>query len=285
MTQGCATRSADRRSADRSSASPGPDAGGGGGVVRSTYGSHPSQAADLHLPAGTSGELAVVVVIHGGYWLEPYDRSLGTPLAADLAAAGVAAFNIDYRRIGEGDYPATLLDVAAAIDSLADLNPRLDVSRVAAVGHSAGGQLAIWAASRSSLPDGAPGAGPRVRLRGAVSQAGVLDLVRGAEDELGSGAVARLLGGSPAQVPERYAVASPWALVPIGVPVVAVHGTADDIVPLEQSRRYVARAVRAGDSARLVEVAGADHFAMIDVGTESWAVCRREVLALLETAG
>ena len=252
-------------------------------VTTVSYGSHRSQSADLHLPADVPGPLPVVVVIHGGYWSAPYDRQLGHPLAVDLAGAGVAALNIDYRRIGEGDYPATLLDVAAVIDAIPHLHPRLDPSRVVAMGHSAGGQLAVWAASRASLPDGAPGAEPRVNLRGALSQAGVLDLVDAADRQLGSGAVARLLGGSPVQVPQRYRVASPRALVPCPVPVVAVHGTADSIVPVAQSRSYVQHARQAGASARLVELADADHFALIDVASEAWAVCRREVLAQVAT--
>lgn len=280
----CAATGA-RRGSGPSAASAGPSATTTltASVTTVSYGPHRSQSMDLHLPAGTGGRLPVVVVIHGGYWSTPYDRQLGHPLAQDLAAAGLAALNIDYRRIGEGAYPATLLDVAAAVDALADLHPRLDPSRVVGLGHSAGGQLAVWAASRASLPAGAPGAAPRVRLRGAVSQAGVLDLVGAAREQLGAGAAVRLLGGTPAQVPEHYDVASPWALVPSPSPVVAVHGTADDIVPVTQSRGYVEHATRAGGAARLVELADVDHFALIDATTEAWAVCRREVMALLAT--
>ncbi len=285
----CAHEGGDGGRGDRRPETPDPTASGASGESSSmstvSYGPHRSQSADLHLPAGSADRLPVVVVIHGGYWTKPYDRQLGHPLALDLVKARVAALNIDYRRIDEGGYPATLLDVAAAIDAIPTLHHRLDPSRVVALGHSAGGQLAVWAASRAALPHGSPGARPRVTLDGAVSQAGVLDLVEAAKQQLGSGAVARLLGGSAQDVPDRYGVASPWALVPCPAPVVAVHGTADNVVPLAQSRGYVEHDRLAGGAARLVELAGVDHFAMIDVASDAWAVCRREVLAMVGVAG
>lgn len=251
------------------------------------YGPDPSQFAVLHLPAGGSGSLPVVVVIHGGYWRDAYGLELGTPLAVDLTTAGVAALNVEYRRTGgTGGWPVTLTDVATAVDSLPGAGQqaaggRLDLARVVTLGHSAGGQLAVWAASRSRLGPGAPGAGPVVRPRGAVSQAGVLDLVAAADQDLGGGATAALLGGTPATVPDRYAVASPAALVPAPAPVVAVHGTADTTVPFDQSVRYVDAATRAGGTARLRPVGGADHFDLIDPSTAAWAAVREETLGLL----
>lgn len=247
------------------------------------YGADPSNVADLHLPADEPRP-PVVVVVHGGFWRAQYGRELGTPLAVDLVAHGVAAWNVEYRRVAAGGgWPETLLDVAAAVDALADLTDvPLDLDRVVAVGHSAGGQLAVWAAGRHRLPDGAPGASPRLRLTGAVSQAGVLDLDHADARGLGGGAAAALLGGSAGDVPDRYAAASPYRLVPLGVPVVAVHGDLDDVVPFEQSSRYVERARSAGDDADLVQLPGVDHGAVIDVEHAAWAVCRHEVLRLLQ---
>lgn len=245
---------------------------------RLAYGDDPSQVGDLHLPAG-GGTVPVVVVVHGGYWRAQYGLELGTPLAADLANRGVAAWNVEYRRVGDGGgWPATLADVAAAVDALAGpvaaaAPGRLDLADVRAVGHSAGGHLATWAASRHRLPAGAPGADPAVRLTRVVSQAGVLDLVAADRDGLGGGATAALLGGSAAAVPERYALASPVALLPSGVPVTCVHGDADSTVPLGQSRAYVDAARAAGDACELVVVPGADHFAVIDPATPAWARC------------
>lgn len=261
------------------------------------YGTDPSQLADLHLPTDAEGAHVrgsdavlgwpVVVVIHGGYWGSGYGRSLGTGLAADLAKHGVAAWNIEYRRVGNGGgWPTTLLDVARAVDALADIadpavGGRLDLDRVVTVGHSAGGQLAMWLAGRHKLPAGAPGAGPQVRIQGVVAQAGVLDLVRGAAAGLGGGAVVRLLGGTPDEVPDRYAVASPYELLPIGVPSTLVHGTKDKVVPIDQSDRYAAAAIAAGDTVDLQRLKNVDHFAPIDPRMRAWATCRTAALSYL----
>ena len=241
---------------------------------RIAYGDHPSQFGELTLPAGPPR--AVVVVVHGGFWRQRYGLELGRPLAADLAAAGYAAWNVEYRRVGgEGGWPATFDDVGAAVDVLAGpAAGSLPLDRVVAVGHSAGGQLAAWLAARPGLPADAPGAAPAVRLRGVVSQAGVLDLVDAERQRVGSGAAADLLGGGPDEVPDRYALASPVARLPIGVPVVCVHGTADVNVPIRQSERFVAAA---GEEAELVTLPGADHFAVIDPAAEAWQFCREAV--------
>ena len=87
-----------------------------------------------------------------------------TPLARDLAARGFAAWNIEYRRVGQegGGWPGTLEDVAAAADAVPGLDG-VDPSRVVTVGHSAGGHLALWLAARHRIAAGAPGAEPRLR--------------------------------------------------------------------------------------------------------------------------
>jgi acetyl esterase/lipase len=242
------------------------------------YAQGPHRFGELTLPAGPPR--GVVVVIHGGFWRQAYDLSLGRPLAADLAAVGFAAWNIEYRRVGGGGgWPATFDDVAAAVDALAGpafADRPLPLDRVVALGHSAGGQLAAWLAARPGLPQGAPGANPRVSLRGAVSQAGVLDLVDAADRGVGRGAVVDLLGGPPDTLPDRYALASPIARVPIGVPVLGVHGTADDRVPVRQTERFAAAS---GD--RWTRLPGVDHFAVIDPTTPAWAACRAAVDELL----
>lgn len=235
------------------------------------YGDHPDQVGNLHLPVG-AGPWPVVVLIHGGFWRWGWDRTLMTRLAHDLAGRGFAAWNIEYRRVGQdgGGWPGTLEDVAAAADAVAGLEG-VDASRVATVGHSAGGQLAVWLAARHRLPAGAPGAGPAVRPRVAISQAGVVDLAAGAADRLGDGACAALLGGTPAEVPERYAVASPAALLPLGVPQLLVHGGRDDIVPPAQSRAYAEAAAAAGDDVELIELPDADHSDVIEPEHAAWA--------------
>lgn len=239
---------------------------------RIRYGDHEDQVADLWVPADAGGPVPVVVLIHGGFWRQEFALDLMNGLAESLAANGYAAWNIEYRRVGgAGGYPQTFDDVAAAVDHLATLDdPRLDTSRVAVVGHSAGGHLAAWVASREALPDDAPWADPAIRPVVAFPQAGVLDLVTCATERVGGSACPDLLRGSPAQEPEHYALTSPIELLPIGVPVVAVHGTFDGNVPLSQSETYVERAQAAGDDAELVVVEAADHFDVIDPGHRSW---------------
>jgi acetyl esterase/lipase len=241
------------------------------GPVRTAYGPDPAQFLEVSLPAGT-GRAPVVVVLHGGFWRARYGIELARPLAADLAGRGWAAVAVEYRRVGAGGgWPTTLEDVAAALDALPDLpgSPRLDLTDVTVVGHSAGGHLAAWAAGRSRLPAGAPGAGPRVAVSAAVLQAGVLDLGAAVAADLGSGATVEFLGGTPAEVPERYAAADPVGLLPTGAAVLCVHGEADTTVPLEQSERYAAAAGAAGDPVEVTVVPG-DHMVVIDVAGQAW---------------
>ena len=232
-----------------------------------TYGPDPDQYAELSLPEGD--RRGVAVVIHGGFWRAAYDASLGRPLARDLAERGWAAYNVEYRRVGRGGgWPATLQDVSDAIDLLADLD--LDLTRAVAIGHSAGGHLATWAAGRSGLPPSAPGSSPRVSLTGVVAQAGVLDLRTGAATGVGGTAIPDLLGGLPDEVPERYEWADPIARVPLPVPIVCVHGHDDDSVPFVQSEAYVAAAREAGATAELVECDGG-HMAHVEPASGAWA--------------
>lgn len=228
---------------------------------RVAYGDDPEQFAELYSPEGASR--GVVVVIHGGFWKAQYDHTLGRPLAAALAADGWTAWNLEYRRVGNGGgVPETLDDVAAGIDALADV-AGLDTSTVVTLGHSAGGHLAAWAASRGRLEAWQP---ERVPVTAVVSQAGVLDLRAAHEAGLGGGAAAAFLGHPPG--PDDDPV-DPVRQVPLDVPVFCVHGRDDDIVPIEQSRGYVDAAVRAGAEAELVEVDG-DHFVVIDTGSDAW---------------
>ena len=231
-------------------------------VQKHRYGTDPSQFAELTLPEGGEA-VPLAVIIHGGFWRAQYALSLGRPLAATLPTCGWAAWNVEYRRVGNGGgYPATLDDVAAAIDALADLDAPLDLSRVVTIGHSAGGHLAAWAATRDE---------PVVAVTGVVSQAGVLDLRQSAADRLGGGATQELLGGEPAAVGERYDEASPIEHLPLGVPILCVHGRDDSIVPISQSDAFVTAAVAAGDDAELAAVEG-DHFVVIDPEHEAWTL-------------
>lgn len=238
-------------------------------LQRYTYGTDPNQFADLYLPAERT-QPGVVVIIHGGYWRAEYTLELGVPLAEDLAKRGYACWNLEYRRAGDGGgWPTTFEDVSAGIDLLATAASEhgLDLSTTTALGHSAGGHLAAWAAGRTSLPADAPGAGsPAVPLTGVVSQSGVLNLALAHDERLGGGAVMNLLGSAG---PDAYRIADPMTAIPLGVPVLALHGEEDSTVPVSQSSSYVDAAVAAGAEAELVMIPG-DHFAMITPGTDAW---------------
>lgn len=253
------------------------------------YGNDPSQRVNLFLPVGDY--LPLVVVIHGGFWRSRYSVDLADPLAMELTRFGVAAAAVEYRRVGNGGgWPTTLADVARAVDQLATQGQqlaegRLRLDRVAAVGHSAGGQLAAWLTHRGSLRQGtagsiAPGQ-PYVPMVGAVAQAGVLDLAGAAEAGLGRGAVIDLMDEQPGSVPQRYFHASPLSHVGDGARVVCVHGDQDDEVPLWQSEKYVAAAEALGDPVKLMTLPGIGHYELIDPDHAAWGTCRDAALQMV----
>jgi acetyl esterase/lipase len=247
------------------------------------YGPDRSQRADLHLPprAGPAGAgpHPVMVLIHGGSWQRRYGRIVMRGLARDLLGRGWAVWNIEYRRLGGGGgWPATFADVAAAIDWLERVDAPLDLARVSVLGHSAGGQLALWAAGRGKLPSGAPGDAlcAPLPIRRVVALAGVCDLA-GAYRDWHGGAVRALMGGSPDQLPERYALADPLTQVPLEMPVLLVHGVSDQTVSVNLSRRYARAALAAGGEVELIEIDGeaGQHRAHIDPRGASWATVTR----------
>lgn len=240
--------------------------------VRIAYGNGEFQFGELRLPAG-AGPHPVAIVIHGGYWRARYDLAHIGHFCEALARAGVATWSLEYRRVGNagGGWPGTFDDVRAGAAHLRIIAAArsLDLKRVVAVGHSAGGQLALWLAKQNAIA-----------LCGVAPLAPVADLRRAWELKLSNNAVAALLGGSPQEVPERYRAASPVELVPLGVPQRVLHGAMDDVVPIELSRRYVAAAKKAGDDSKLIEVAGAGHFELIDPRSDAWPVVKKAVLDL-----
>ena len=225
-----------------------------------TYGDHPSQHAELFLP-DEGGPRATAVVIHGGFWRDRYDRHLMDGLCACLAAKGWAAINLEYRRVGAdgGGWPATFDDVRTGIDTLTAVDG-LILDRIVTIGHSAGGHLALWAAFATGA------------VTDVVSLAGVTDLEEAHRLGLSADATGSFLGGSPTEVPERYAAASPMGLLPLGVPVLLVHGDRDENVPVELSVSFAQAARAAGDEVELRVRPGIDHFEVIDPGGESWRI-------------
>jgi acetyl esterase/lipase len=237
------------------------------------YGPAESQRGDLHLPM--RAQAPVVCLLHGGFWRIPYGREQWTAVIADLVARGCAVWNLGYRRLGEpgGGWPGTLEDVDGGIQHLARLvadGADLDLSRVTVVGHSAGGQLALWAAARQRQADAAAAFG-RVRIAMAVGLAPVADLERAHVLRLGDGAVEALLGGTPARVPERLRAASPLAALPLGVPQLILHGVDDTAVPIALSRGYARAAEEAGDTIELIELPGLGHMEFLDPASAAQA--------------
>ena len=233
-------------------------------VARSPYGEDPSQYGELYLPGRIP--LATIVVLHGGYWVDGFVAEAMRPMCRALQADGYAVWNLEYRRIGGGGgWPTTFTDVATGIDHLNTFD-KVDASDVRLVGHSAGGQLAVWAASRRDTTPGGPSA---VTITRCVSLAGVLDLTEASRLRLGSGNVDRLMGGTPAQVRANYAQGDPVQLVPAGCEITCVVGRDDGVVPREQSTAYVAAAEAVGAPVSLHEVPG-DHSAVIDPTSPAW---------------
>lgn len=253
--------------------------------VRLAYGPGEWHFGDLYLPAGT-GPHPVVVSVHGGFWRAHRGLENNEALAVDLTRRGYATWNIEYSRVSQagGGYPGTLLDVAAALDHLRVLAERypLDLDRVVAVGHSAGGQLALWLAGRHRIPaTSLPASVDPLPLRGVVSLAGANDLRLMWEVRQEESPVANFLGGRPDEVPERYAVASPAELLPLGVPQVLVHGTADQVVPPVLSTAYAVAARAAGDRVEEVILPGRDHSQVAQPESEAWPAVVAAVQRLL----
>src|SRR5262245_30624483 len=220
---------------------------------RIPYGADPFQFGELRLPE-RSGPHPVAIVIHGGFWRSAYNLDHISHLCVALNQAGVATWSLEYRRIGNpgGAWPGTFQDVAAGTDHLRTIAAkyRLDLNRTIAIGHSAGGHLALWLAARPAIPkDDVLFAADPLKLKGVVSLAGVSDLRRAFELKLSTSVVTDLLGGSPETVPDRYRSGSPLELLPLRIPQKLLHGTLDTNVPFEISQSYVTAAKEKGDEA------------------------------------
>ncbi|WP_209308606.1 alpha/beta hydrolase [Sphingomonas corticis] len=247
------------------------------------FGPDQMQKVDVWLPRDRRGPHPVVLMVHGGCWQTSIaDRSLMDWIAGDLRAAGVAVWNIDYRGVDRagGGYPGTFADAAAAADLLRREGGRfdLDTHRVVAVGHSAGGHLALWLAARPRLPADSP---LRTRdplpIAHVVSLGGLPDLEATAaspDNGCGTDVVGKLTGG-------RFADTSVPRLLPLGVPQDLVNGREDRIIPLRLATDYAARATKAGDRTTLHLVPATGHVELVTPGTAAWKEAKRLALAAL----
>jgi acetyl esterase/lipase len=242
-----------------------------------SYGTDALQVVDLFLPAG-DGPHPVVLMVHGGCWqTEIADRRIMSWIADDLTRYGIAVWNIDYRGVDRtgGGYPGTFQDAAAAADALRQhaARYRLDLSRVVAVGHSAGGHLALWLAGRPRLPADSPlrSADP-LPIGEVVSLGGLPDLEEAARSPNGCGneVVGRLTGG-------HYADTSVPRLAPLGLPQVLINGRQDRIIPIAYAEGYAGPMRAAGDDVRVRMIDRTGHVELIAPETAAWAATVAEI--------
>jgi acetyl esterase/lipase len=254
--------------------------------LRLHYGDAQHQFGELRVPDG-KGPRPVAVVVHGGCWRARYGLTHIGRFSESLASEGLATWTLEYRRVGDegGGWPGTLLDVAAGVDYLREIakDHAIDLERVVAVGHSAGGQLVLWLAARQGLPESSPlFTSSPLPLAGVVSLAGVDDLSRAVREEVCGDMAAALLGGAPSEVPERYREASPIERLPLGVALHLVSGSRDEIVPAAFAKDFQTAAGRAGDSVMWTLVEGAGHFDLIAPTSFAWPRVRQAVVSLVE---
>lgn len=246
--------------------------------LRIAYGSDPNQFADLRLPADKNKPHPLVINIHGGFWRAKYNLDHAGHLCSALTAKGLATANLEYRRVGNegGAWPGTFADIRSAYQFLLQ-NARahnFDAQRVVVMGHSAGGQLALCLAARES------------NVKAAISLAGVVDLQRAYQLHLSHDAVVEFLRGTPDEVPDHYREADPMRLSIANARLWLIHGTADQDVPPAFSRDYVAlKQSRTGmlkEDVHLLEIAGADHFDLIDPRSSAWKQVENSVLEAVD---
>ncbi len=241
---------------------------------RHKYGPDQWQFGDLRMPK-ENRSVPILVLIHGGFWRPQYGLDLMEPMASEFVRNGYATFNIEYRRSGQhgGGWPGTLDDMTSAVNYLTVLASTypLDLNRVTLIGHSAGGQMALWMAGRHLLPKNQALNGARTMpLQRVVSLAGVVDLLAMWQIAHGQDPVEKFLGGPPTMWPDRYREASPINLLPTDTLTVLVHGTEDSRVPLAQSQNYWLKARTQNSPVTLKTLPGVDHFQLIDPHSAAW---------------
>ncbi|MEN8233343.1 MAG: type II 3-dehydroquinate dehydratase [Actinomycetota bacterium] len=228
-----------------------------------SYGPDDDHVGDLRIPDGP-GPFPVAVLLHGGFWRDVFTRDLLDAAAVDLTRRGWATWNVEFARVGGGGgWRASSADAAAAIASLGSfgVDHGLDLDRVVLVGHGSGGQLALRATRDVE----------QVGISAVVGLAPIGDLEAAHRAGIGDDAVAAFVRSSPDESPNRYNAASPIRNLPLGVPLLIVHGDEDDRIPAAISRSYAGRAADEGDTVVYHELEGVGHAELIDPAAPAWA--------------
>lgn len=256
-------------------------------AVRSSYGPELQQFGELRLPPGVPGPFPVMILIHGDCWGASDDYTYMRPLADALSTLGVATWTIEYRRLGaNGGWPTTFTDVALAADHLRTLAKEqpLNLKRVVAAGHSGGGQLALWLATRPRISGDSPlHVSKPLKIHGVIGLGAITDLEaqRTVTKRDCGAAVDTLVGGAPESVGERYKQLSPMALLPLGVPQWFVHGAHDPMASADSVMRYVETARRKGDRVTLGMTTNAGHYEPVVPASATWMTLQQAVIASL----
>jgi acetyl esterase/lipase len=236
------------------------------------YGADTNQFLEVRLPHAKA-PYPVLLNIHGGYWRARYDLAHAGHVCQALRAAGIATFNIEYRRVGNegGGWPGTFADIRSAYRFIQQEHARfhLDLERLVVMGHSAGGQLAFCLAAHESS------------VKSVISLAGVVDLKQAFKLHLSHDAVVEFLGGPPEAVPDHYREADPTEL---NIPKACqwlIHGGKDETVPSNFSRDYVAQKKKAGETVQSIEIADAGHFDLIDPSSAAFTQVKRTILSIV----
>jgi acetyl esterase/lipase len=238
---------------------------------------------ELFLPPGAANApLPVVIAIHGGCWRARYDMGQLSPLCAALTREGFAVWSLEYRRVGNGGgWPTTFHDIGAGADRLREVAETHNLDLTRAVGHSVGGQLALWLGARHGFgPDHALHQPNPLRLRGIVACAAIIDLADTFEFNICTGNAANLLGGMPHEVPGRYVAASPSQLLPLRTPMRLICGRHDDTVPPAHTEVFYRRAKAFGDDVSWTLLDDSGHYEMAAPGSVAWPAVRDAVRGL-----
>ncbi|MEO7363438.1 MAG: alpha/beta hydrolase [Gemmatimonadaceae bacterium] len=256
---------------------------------RFAYGTDSLQFGELRLPEGR-GPFPVAILIHGGCYLSKYATVRNSAALADaLASAGVATWNVEYRRYDHpgGGWPGTFADVAAGADYLRILSKQqpLDLGRVIVMGHSAGGQLALWLGAQAKHPTASPlfREAP-IKVIGVVALGPITDMREYQTRELkscGNPAIESVLGGLPDAVPDRVRMVSPIELLPLRVPTVLVAGEQDGIAPTSALNAYASAARLKGDRVQIFASPNEGHFDALAPSRLAGKTAIAQALALL----